>query len=630
MKKHILIILLIAVFAFMGCGENIDPNYDADDRDIPINISDGEEVPIGDAPSLEDAEDDDSSENNSSENEEDTGESTDDRRPTRTRGNEDPAGELKLLSSTKLPDAVVGVEYSKGSRVMPGGGDQNYTFAADGLPSGLSFDSTTRRISGVPTTVGHYDVTFNVTDGEGSRVSATSSLTVKDNIALNLLMQTQDGSEVFISEDDNTERIEIVTSAKIIASVDGKGSEYKWEIKVDGSPQSDTSGGKEKEVYLPETTEQDQIISISIKVEDDFGSMASFDGEYVLQKDACKQEIEVGDTSDREIEGDIIEKTIIFEGGKAEYILSGVEYRVIAIDDDGNEIEEIPWEPVGSDILTGENVDGGYRFLMNRKGYRWGLGLSELWTTASFMIGNIYAPCEDCEPGKKYVGYRVEARYSVTDSCVGRTPVEKTVVVDIYELKKPTLDQLMIQCDYEDISHASKGNAYYMYRIKVAGIWVAEVTHKFKNCQGDAEWNCEDARPFRVHTDNPNVDLSEYSLDDIEEINIRKHQHRGTCGADGYWSKLDADLQWCRFFTRGNGAGDEWIGIFNDQEHGDKLNQNEVGGNRCNYKHDNVRKEQHIEMRMDNYPNIWRPGYLLDEKYVIPPSYVAHQNVIED
>jgi hypothetical protein len=53
------------------------------------------------------------------------------------------------------------------------------SYAASGLPPGLSIDSTTGRISGTPKTAGTYTVKVTATDTAGTSGSATFTWTVK-------------------------------------------------------------------------------------------------------------------------------------------------------------------------------------------------------------------------------------------------------------------------------------------------------------------------------------------------------------------------------------------------------------------------------------------------------------------
>lgn len=68
------------------------------------------------------------------------------------------------------PKGTVGVAYATPGPTVTGGSG-TYTFAAVGLPTGLTLDETTGAITGTPTTLGDYPVTITVTDSEGVKES---------------------------------------------------------------------------------------------------------------------------------------------------------------------------------------------------------------------------------------------------------------------------------------------------------------------------------------------------------------------------------------------------------------------------------------------------------------------------
>jgi YD repeat-containing protein len=70
------------------------------------------------------------------------------------------------------------------SFTTPAFGDANgnaLTYSASGLPSGLSFNASTRVISGTPTTAGTYTVTITANDGAGGTASSSFTITVRAN-----------------------------------------------------------------------------------------------------------------------------------------------------------------------------------------------------------------------------------------------------------------------------------------------------------------------------------------------------------------------------------------------------------------------------------------------------------------
>ncbi|MEV4513157.1 Ig domain-containing protein [Dactylosporangium sp. NPDC049525] len=83
-----------------------------------------------------------------------------------------PAGQLQVTSPamTPTPDRT-SVKGTAITALGPAaaGGTAPYTWAAAGLPTGLTFSSTTNKITGTPTTAGSYPVTLTVTDKVGAK-----------------------------------------------------------------------------------------------------------------------------------------------------------------------------------------------------------------------------------------------------------------------------------------------------------------------------------------------------------------------------------------------------------------------------------------------------------------------------
>jgi hypothetical protein len=87
------------------------------------------------------------------------------------------------ISTGSLPDGERTVGYN--STVVAAGGtagatSSGYTWAASGLPNGLTIDGNSGVISGTPTQAGPFSITVTATDGAGAPISATFNVNFTD------------------------------------------------------------------------------------------------------------------------------------------------------------------------------------------------------------------------------------------------------------------------------------------------------------------------------------------------------------------------------------------------------------------------------------------------------------------
>ncbi len=80
------------------------------------------------------------------------------------------------VASSSLPAGQVASRYSGGVRAS--GGTPAYTWAASGLPPGLSLNPATGTITGTPSTAGSYQPVFTVTDADGVSAGGAVAITI--------------------------------------------------------------------------------------------------------------------------------------------------------------------------------------------------------------------------------------------------------------------------------------------------------------------------------------------------------------------------------------------------------------------------------------------------------------------
>jgi len=89
-----------------------------------------------------------------------------------------------ILPSAALPAGNAGVAYTAQTLPAATGGVGPYTYMATGVPQGLSFDPTTRIITGTPAQAGNYTISVTVTDSQGRTASNTYPLSVAGVLSL--------------------------------------------------------------------------------------------------------------------------------------------------------------------------------------------------------------------------------------------------------------------------------------------------------------------------------------------------------------------------------------------------------------------------------------------------------------
>lgn len=82
------------------------------------------------------------------------------------------------LPTANLPSGTVAQSYPTQTLPAVTGGTAPYTYLASNLPPGLSFNTTTSELSGVPTQGGNYVITLTASDAGGNTVNTNYSITV--------------------------------------------------------------------------------------------------------------------------------------------------------------------------------------------------------------------------------------------------------------------------------------------------------------------------------------------------------------------------------------------------------------------------------------------------------------------
>lgn len=101
------------------------------------------------------------------------------------------------ISSTTLPDGEISQEYNVNMTTTAGTGTAPFTWtlSAGTLPPGMTFDTVTGNISGIPTVVGKYDLVFQVSD-QYQQVSTPKALSIT---VVNSLLQFKEAGSIISS-----------------------------------------------------------------------------------------------------------------------------------------------------------------------------------------------------------------------------------------------------------------------------------------------------------------------------------------------------------------------------------------------------------------------------------------------
>jgi gliding motility-associated-like protein len=103
------------------------------------------------------------------------------------------------LPPATLPNGPVGSPY--GPQTLPAavGGTGPFTYTANNLPPGLTFNPATREITGIPTVGGPFSITLIVTDGTGATATATYAVMITVPNPMVLSAQSCDGTSATLT-----------------------------------------------------------------------------------------------------------------------------------------------------------------------------------------------------------------------------------------------------------------------------------------------------------------------------------------------------------------------------------------------------------------------------------------------
>jgi len=609
MKKIQIYLMPIIVVALLllvaGCSTDGNGVASVDTDGIEENVSDGIEDLLGGF-----SEDGDSSEVD--DEAEDEGENVPrvlivddelDRKDSSKDTNEDsPIAPLKLENrgEVDLDDADYGVDYDTTVQLKIRGGVKPYILSVEGLPLGsMVFDGDTGKITGQASELGDFTLQVRVTDAEGVVSDPLEKrLSVKDKYTIELRYNDAD-----ISEAENIPFDDKILSAHVVG---GHAQSYTWTVKIDGGDEAEytsVDGTKAIPLRLPDVDAAEQKeFAVEIYVVDEFGNEASLNPTVTRDLNPCAIPLKIKIDKNKAGEDSLGGVTISASGGMGEYEFEiSLDKTVTLYDLDGKKLDE------GAELS--ENGDSPEKVNVSKRELEGG----------GYDIDVLSFP-----KMSGVAGYSVAGSVKVMDK---QCNINST---DIFSIEKKettdTLADLKMICDFEDIKHSDTGDSYLEFDIYTSDEAVAQVHYDLTTCN-EREKNCErkDGEKFE-EIEGSNVNLASIDLNEITEIRYKVHKKRkktsfwrvvgaiATAGISASVStntadkkKLDVDVQWCRFYT------DNWFAIWDDQKHGNVLNDNEVGGrHRASAR---ALRTKFIIDRMEGYEesgNIWFMNDMLE------------------
>ena len=144
---------------------------------------------------------------------------------------------VPVITTTTLPEATVGVEYSAALTANPAtGGSLSWALASGSLPNGLQLDANTGTISGTPTAAGSSTFTVQVTKTptEGDPLVGTKELTLTVKEAAGPTINTTELPLAFIGESYTAELKATAGSDGALSWSITSGNQPEW-LTLDGA-----------------------------------------------------------------------------------------------------------------------------------------------------------------------------------------------------------------------------------------------------------------------------------------------------------------------------------------------------------------------------------------------------------
>jgi putative Ig domain-containing protein len=494
-------------------------------------------------------------------------------------------------------------------------GGEDYIWSATGYPDGMKFDANTKNLTGTPTKLGIFNMEFTVAADVRIKTSKRK-IAVQDYYTIELSYNGKGLDEALAELDNKT--FPFYDRSLTANVLHGHASEYTWTVLIGGDVVDHTLSDEARTITfdLPDDFPKEvKEFDVKVSVVDESGrEQIKTYKQLKRARDPCEDELEIEDIG---YEGAIAGAALSAKGGMPPYTWSvEMERTAVLYDLDGEQVSN------STPVLTlDEDVLGQAALLPVNNLIREAFSLSKKLDAEN---GKYIVAVHNVAKVSGISKYELKGSATVTDSC--ETTIEKSFKIKKELSSVPTLDTLMMKCDFENINNAGSYNSYLEFRFHTGDGAVAKVHYGLAPCNHN-EGSCEGEKDVVALEDGKDedgepkyFDLSEFDLNDIVNVKLIKHKSTYASGwSSGDVGKLDVDLQWCRFYTEDSG----WFAIWDDQRNGDDLDEDEVSGPWC-YNGTRSKREKYIIDKFDGWEengSIWFMGDML-------PGFSGMLNVI--